>query len=69
MYEPTHPDVMDALRRVMKPANDPATVCRLLRVIAAGSDARYVGHDVILNEAARMIEAFVAITLEKSGIA
>jgi hypothetical protein len=65
----THPDVMDALKQVMHPANDPAAICSLLRAVASGNDARNTGQAVIFEEAARMIEAFEQITLERSGIA
>lgn len=65
----THPEVLDQLRRVMQPVNDPTAVCSLLRAVASGNDARNTGQAVIFEEAARMIEAFEQITLERSGIA
>lgn len=47
-------DIVEKANR--RTENSPAVVAKLLRAIAAGSDAKVTQHDVILNAAAKMLD-------------
>lgn len=44
----------------MQVSNNPAVICKLLRAIAGGTDAKASKHDVIFNAAADIIEKLQA---------
>lgn len=55
---------VQAALNVLGVHNDPAVICKLLRALADGKDAKRGRYDTILIGAAEMIAAFERITRE-----
>lgn len=48
--------------------NDPTVIIKLLRMIASGTDAKAVKHDIILNVAADLIESLEGQRIARSEV-